>query len=431
MIERYTRKEMGQLWTEEAKFSRWLEVEIAVVEGWESIGEIPKGTAERIKQNAKFSIKRIEEIERVTRHDVVAFLENVKESLGDEGDFLHFGITSSDTIDTAMALALKRSAEIIIEDIKMVMDTLKKRAFEFKDTLMIGRSHGIHGEPISFGFVLALWYAEMKRNLKRMEDAKEAISYGKISGSMGTFANVPLEVEEYACKKLGLKPAPISSQIIQRDRYAQYMTTLAIVASTIEKIATQIRHYQRTEVREAEEFFHKGQKGSSSMPHKRNPVLSENLCGLARLVRSNSIAALENVALWHERDISHSSNERIILPDSNIAMDFMLYRLNNVIENLTVYEENMIKNLNLTRGVIYSQRLMLRLVEKGADKIEAYEAVQRNAMDSWENEKNFKELVLSDGFIKKYLTKEETEECFNPNYYIRRMDNIFSRVFDE
>ena len=296
---------------------------------------------------------------------------------------------------------------------------------------MIGRSHGIHGEPISFGFVLALWYAEMKRNLKRMEEAKEVVSYGKISGSMGTFANVPIEVEEYACKKLGLKPAPISSQIIQRDRYAQYMTTLAIIASTIEKIATQIRHYQRTEVREAEEFFHKGQKGSSSMPHKRNPVLSENLCGLARLVRSNSIAALENVALWHERDISHSSNERIILPDSNIAIDFMLYRLNNILKNLVIYKDNMLRNLNLTRGVIYSQRVMLKLVEKGADKIEAYEAVQRNAMKSWEEGLQFKDLLERDEFVKKYLTSDELEGLFDPTYYIRRMDDIFNRVFDD
>jgi len=431
MIKRYTREEMGNLWTEEAKFSRWLEVEIAVCEGWESIGAIPKGTAEKIRKNAKFDIRRIEEIEKITRHDVVAFLENVKESLGEEGDYLHFGITSSDTIDTAMALALKRSAEIIIDDIKEVLKTLKERAFEFKDTLMIGRSHGIHGEPISFGFVLALWYAEMKRNLKRMEEAKEVISYGKISGSMGTFANVPIEVEEYTCKKLGLKPAPISSQIIQRDRYAQYMTTLAIIASTIEKIATQIRHYQRTEVREVEEFFHKGQKGSSSMPHKRNPVLSENLCGLTRLVRSNAIAALENVALWHERDISHSSNERIVLPDSNIAIDFMLYRLNNILKNLVVYKKNMLKNLNLTRGVIYSQRVMLKLVEKGADKIEAYETVQRNAMRSWEGELEFKDLLEKDNFIKKYLTSNELDSLFDPTYYIRRMDDIFDRVFDD
>ncbi len=431
MIKRYTREQMGQLWSEEAKFSRWLEVEVAVCEGWEFIGVIPKGTAEKIRKKGHFNIERINEIEKITRHDVVAFLENVKEDLGDEGDYLHFGITSSDTIDTAMALALKRSAEIIIGDLKELLITLKERAFEFKDTLMIGRSHGVHGEPITFGFVLALWYSEMKRNLKRMEDAKETVSYGKISGSMGTFANVPIEVEEYACKKLGLKPAPISNQVIQRDRYAHYLSALAIIAATVEKIATQIRHYQRTEVREAEEYFHKGQKGSSSMPHKRNPVLSENLCGLARLVRSNLVAALENVALWHERDISHSSNERIILPDSNIAVDFMLFRLNNILKNLVVYKDNMLKNLNLTKGVIFSQRVMLKLVEKGADKLKAYEVVQRNAMDSWEKGLEFKELLLSDDYVKKYLSKEEINELFDPSYYVRRIDDVFRRVFDD
>ncbi len=430
MIERYTRDEMGSIWSEEAKFKRWLEVEIAVCEGWESIGKIPEGTAEKIRKKARFSINRIREIEKITRHDVVAFLENVRESLGEEGDYLHFGITSSDTIDTAMALALKSSAEILIEDLKGILETLKSRAYEFKDTLMIGRSHGVHGEPISFGFVLALWYAEMKRNLRRLEEAKEIISYGKISGSMGTFANVPMEVEEFACKKLGLKPAPISSQIIQRDRYAHYLAVLAIIAATVEKIATQIRHYQRTEVREAEEYFYKGQKGSSSMPHKRNPVLSENLCGLARLVRANSMVALENVALWHERDISHSSNERVILPDSNIALDFMLHRLNNILKNLVVYKNNMLKNLNLTRGLIYSQRVMLKLVEKGADKRQAYESVQKNAMQSWERELDFKELLKKDPFIMKFLTLDELDELFNPKFYIRRVDDIFNRVFD-
>ncbi len=430
MIDRYTRDEMGSIWTEEAKFKRWLEVEIAVCEGWESIGKIPKGTAEKIGKKAKFDVKRIGEIEKTTRHDVVAFLENVRESLGEEGDYLHFGITSSDTIDTAMALALKSSSEILIRDLSETLETLKRRAYEFKETLMIGRSHGIHGEPISFGFVLALWYAEMKRNLKRLQEAKEAISYGKISGSMGTFANVPLEVEEFACRRLGLKPAPISSQIIQRDRYAHYLTTLAIIAATVEKIATQIRHYQRTEVREAEEFFHKGQKGSSSMPHKRNPVLSENLCGLARLIRANSLVALENVALWHERDISHSSNERVILPDSNIALDFMLYRLNNVLKHLVVYKDNMLRNINLTRGLIYSQRVMLRLVEKGAEKLKAYECVQRNAMKSWEKELDFKELLKRDPCITEFLTLDELDELFDPKYYIRRIDDIFNRVFD-
>ncbi len=430
MIDRYTRDEMGSIWTEEAKFKRWLEVEIAVCEGWESIGKIPKGTAEKIRKKAKFDVKRIGEIEKTTRHDVVAFLENVRESLGEEGDYLHFGITSSDTIDTAMALALKSSSEILIKDLSETLETLKRRAYEFKETLMIGRSHGVHGEPISFGFILALWYAEMKRNLKRLEEAKEAISYGKISGSMGTFANVPLEVEVFACRRLGLKPAPISSQIIQRDRYAHYLTTLAIIAATVEKIATQIRHYQRTEVREAEEFFHKGQKGSSSMPHKRNPVLSENLCGLARLIRANSLVALENVALWHERDISHSSNERVILPDSNIALDFMLYRLNNVLKHLVVYKDNMLRNINLTRGLIYSQRVMLRLVEKGVEKLKAYECVQRNAMESWEKELDFKELLKRDPCITEFLTLDELDELFDPKYYIRRIDDIFNRVFD-
>ena len=430
MIERYTRQKMGAIWTKESKFKRWLDVEIAVVKAWEAVGKIPSGTAEKVEQRAAFEIDRIEEIEKTTRHDVVAFLENVKEHLEDEGGYLHFGITSSDTIDTAMAITLRDSADIIIDDIKEILSTIKKRAFEFKDTLMIGRSHGIHGEPISFGFVFALWYEEMRRNLKRMEDAKEVVSYGKISGSMGTFANVEPEVEETACKLLGLKNAKISNQIIQRDRYAQYMATLAVIASSIEKISTQIRHYQRTEVREAEEFFHKGQKGSSSMPHKRNPVLSENLCGLARLVRGNAMVAFENVALWHERDISHSSNERIILPDSNIAIDFMLFRLNGVLKNLTVYKENMLKNLNMTRGVIYSQRLMLALVAKGADKIEAYERVQKYAMDSWENKKDFKSLILNDKFVSEFLTKKEIEECFDPKYYIRKMDVIFNRVFD-
>ncbi len=430
MIERYTRQKMGAIWTKESKFKRWLDVEIAVVKAWEAVGKIPSGTAEKVEQRAAFEIDRIEEIEKTTRHDVVAFLENVKEHLEDEGDYLHFGITSSDTIDTAMAITLRDSADIIIDDIKEILSTIKKRAFEFKDTLMIGRSHGIHGEPISFGFVFALWYEEMKRNLKRMEDAKEVVSYGKISGSMGTFANVEPRVEETACKLLGLKNAKISNQIIQRDRYAQYMATLAVIASSIEKISTQIRHYQRTEVREAEEFFHKGQKGSSSMPHKRNPVLSENLCGLARLVRGNAMVAFENVALWHERDISHSSNERIILPDSNIAIDFMLFRLNEVLKNLTVYKENMLQNLNMTRGVIYSQRLMLALVAKGADKIEAYERVQKYAMDSWENKKDFKSLILNDKFVSEFLTKKEIEECFDPKYYIRKMDVIFNRVFD-
>lgn len=432
MIERYTRKIMGDVWTQENKYQKWLEVELAIMQAHEEIGTIPAGITESVRKKARFDVKRIEEIELVTRHDIVAFNENVREYLTPfEGSFLHYGVTSSDIVDTANALLLKQSSEIIIQDIKQLLETLKKRAFEFKDTPMIGRSHGIHAEPITFGFVIALWYEEMKRNLERMQQAKEIISYGKISGSMGTFANVDIKVEERACEILGLKPAPISNQIIQRDRYAQYMTTLAIIAATIEKIALQIRHYQRTEVQEAEEFFHGGQKGSSSMPHKRNPVLSENLDGLARLVRSNALCALENVALWHERDISHSSNERIILPDSNIAIDFMLNRLNDILAKLVVYKDKMLENLNLTRGVIYSQRVMLKLIEKGLDKETAYKITQNKAFESWNSKVDYKTILSKDETVTKYLSPEELNECFEHTYFIRNIDKIFKRVFDK
>jgi len=432
MIDRYSRKEMAQIFSQENKFQKWLDVELAIMQAQEEIGIIPKGITEQVRKKARFDINRIEEIEKITRHDVVAFTENIREYLTfEEGSFLHYGVTSSDIVDTANALILKQSSQIIIDDIKQLLETLRKRAFEFKDTPMIGRSHGIHAEPITFGFVIALWYEEMKRNLDRMQQAKEIISYGKISGSMGTFANIDMRVEERACKILGLKPAPISNQIIQRDRYAQYMTTLAIIASTIEKIALQIRHYQRTEVQEAEEFFHGGQKGSSSMPHKRNPVLSENLDGLARLVRSNALCALENVALWHERDISHSSNERIILPDSSILVDFMLHRLNDILENLVVYKENMLKNLHLTRGVIYSQRVMLKLVEKGLDKETAYKLTQSKAFESWNNKLDYKTLLSNDETVRKYMSKEDLDECFDYNHFIRNIDSIFKRVFDK
>lgn len=432
MINRYTRLIMGKIWTQETKYQKWLEVELAIMQAHEEFGDIPKGITESVRKKANFDIKRIEEIEEITRHDIVAFNENVREYLDmHEGSFLHFGVTSSDIVDTANALLLKESSEIIIDDINLLLDTLKRRAYEFKDIPMIGRSHGIHAEPITFGFVIALWYEEMKRNLDRMLQAKEAISYGKISGSMGTFANIDIKVEERACELLGLKPAPISNQIIQRDRYAQYMTTLSIIASSIEKIALQIRHYQRTEVQEAEEFFHGGQKGSSSMPHKRNPVLSENLTGLARLLRSNALCALENVALWHERDISHSSNERIILPDSNIALDFMLYRINEMLAKLVVYPDRMFENLNFTRGVIYSQRVMLRLIEKGLDKDNSYKITQSKAFESWNNKLDYKSLLLQDETVSKYLNRQEIDECFNYKYFIRNIDRIFNRVFDK
>lgn len=432
MIKRYTREGMGKVWTQENKYQKWLDVELAITQAHEEMGTIPSGITESVRKKAKFDVKRIEEIEEVTRHDIVAFNENVREYLSPtEGSFLHYGVTSSDIVDTANALLLKESSDIIINDIKQLLETLKKRAFEFKDTPMIGRSHGIHAEPITFGFVIALWYAEMDRNLERMQQAKEMVSYGKISGSMGTFANVGLKVEERACEILGLKFAPVSNQIIQRDRYAQYMTTLAIIAATIEKIALQIRHYQRTEVREAEEFFHGGQKGSSSMPHKRNPVLSENLDGLARLVRSNALCALENVALWHERDISHSSNERIILPDSSIAIDFMLDRIDNVLANLVVYKDKMFENLNLTKGVIYSQRVMLKLIEKGLDKEIAYKITQQKAFESWNNKLDYKSILSQDETVKKYLSNSELDECFDYSYFIRNIDKIFNRVFDK
>ncbi|WP_457562046.1 adenylosuccinate lyase, partial [Caminibacter pacificus] len=348
MVERYAREEMKNLWTQEAKFNAWLEVEKAAVKAWNKLGLIPDEDAEKIIKNAKFDIKRIDEIARETKHDVIAFLTSVAESLGEESRWVHYGMTSSDTIDTAVALQMRDSLKIIIDDVKMVMESIKKRAMEHKYTLMVGRSHGIHGEPITFGLVLSIWYDEMKRHLKNLEETLEVISVGKVSGAMGNFAHAPIELEELTCEFLGLKPAPISNQVIQRDRYARLASALGLLASTVEKIAVNIRHFQRTEVYEAEEYFSKGQKGSSAMPHKRNPVLSENITGLARVIRAYVNPAMENVALWHERDISHSSVERFWLPDAFITTDFMLHRLNNIISNLVVYPENMMKNLNLT-----------------------------------------------------------------------------------
>ncbi len=429
MIPRYSTEEMNEIWNEKNKLQIWLEVEIRIVEGWEQLGEIPKGTADAIRTKAKFNIDRMKQIEKVTRHDVVAFVENVREYLGDKGKYLHLGVTSSDIIDTAMAIMLKKSAEIIIKDICNLMGVLKEKAYKYKYTKMIGRSHGIHGEPVTFGLVLSLWYEEMKRNFNRMLFAKDDISYGKISGSMGTFANVPPQIEEYVCKSLLLNPAPVSNQIIQRDRYAHYLSVLAIIASSIEKIALEIRHLQRTEVKEIEEFFYSGQKGSSSMPHKRNPVLSENLCGLSRLVKSYVLVSLDNIALWHERDISHSSNERIILPDANILVDFMLKRITNILSNLIVYEDNMKKNIYFTKGLIFSQRVMIELVKKGINKETAYEIVQDCAMKAYKQDIDFETLLMKDERLEKILTKEEIKRCFDISYYTRYVDIIFRRVF--
>ncbi len=430
MLERYSRPEMKEIWTENNKYKTWLEVEILAAEAWAKLGVIPKEAAEEIRQKASFDEKRILEIEEETRHDVIAFLTNVAEYVGPAARYLHWGLTSSDMLDTAQAVRMCESMNIIIEDVRQVVKTLRKRAFEHKDTVMIGRSHGIHAEPITFGLKLAIWYDEMKRNLRRLEAAKDTIATGKISGAVGTFANVDPRVEEYVCKKLGLRPAPVSNQIVQRDRYAEVFMALAIVSSTVEKIATEIRHLQRTEVLEVEEFFRKGQKGSSAMPHKRNPILSENLCGLARTVRSYCIPALENVPLWHERDISHSSVERFICPDAFITADFMLARLNGLLAKLVVYPENMKKNLNLLKGLIFSQQVLLALTQRGVSREESYRLVQRCAMEVWSGKGTFKEMLLADPDLPRYLSREEIEKIFDVSYHLKHVDTIFKRVFD-
>jgi adenylosuccinate lyase len=442
MVERYAREEMKNLWDVESKFRAWLDVEIAATKAWSELGLVPKEDAEKIAKNAKFDVARIDEIEAETKHDVIAFLTSVSESLGEESRWLHYGLTSSDCIDTANALLLKKSLEIIIEDTKRLMDALKKRAQEHKNTLMVGRSHGIHGEPITFGLVVAIWYEDIKMSLENLEKAKEIVSVGQFSGAMGNFVHSPLELEEIACKKLGLKPSPISNQIIQRDRYAYLMNAIALLASSCEKIAVAIRHFQRTEVYECEEFFSKGQKGSSAMPHKRNPVLTENVTGLCRILRSYALPALENVALWHERDISHSSAERFMLPDGFITCDFMLNRLSGVIEKLVVYPENMKKNLNLTGGLVFSQRVLLELPKAGLSREDAYKIVQRNAMKVWEdlqqgksalnesNESLFLQNLLEDKELGEKLSAEAIRECFNYDYYTKNVDKILDRVFD-
>nr|HID58584.1 adenylosuccinate lyase [Desulfobacterales bacterium] len=431
MIERYTRKEMGDIWTEDNKYRKWLLIEILVCEALAEMGEIPRDALQEITKKARFSIDRIHAIESETKHDVIAFLTNLAENVGPESRFIHLGLTSSDILDTSMALLLKEAADIILKDCDRFLDVLKEKALAYKDTVMIGRSHGVHAEPITFGLKLAIWYDEMRRNRYRMEEARERISVGKISGAVGTFANVSPEVEAYVCKKAGLKPAPISSQIIQRDIYAEYFSTLAIIASSVEKIAVEIRHLQRTEVLEVEEYFSSGQKGSSAMPHKRNPIGSENLSGLARVVRANASAALNNVALWHERDISHSSVERIIAPDSTILIDYMLNRITDLIQNIIVYPERMKQNLGLTKGLIFSQQVLLALIKAGVGREDAYRTVQKYAMRVWEEREDFKELILSDPQIVKCLGRENIENIFDVKYHLKHVDTIFNRVFGE
>jgi len=431
MIERYTRKEMGDIWSIENKFRKWLEVEIAVCEAWAELGKIPKDALEEIKEKADFDLKRIDEIEATVKHDVIAFLTAVAEKVGPSSRYIHMGLTSSDVVDTAMALQIKQAGELILKDLNEFKELLREKAFQHKNTICMGRSHGVHAEPTSFGLRFALWYEETKRNIERLKQATKRISIGKISGAVGTFSNIPPEIEEIALKKLGLKPEPVATQVVQRDRHAEFLSILALIAGMVEKIAVEIRHLQRTEVLEAEEPFTKGQKGSSAMPHKRNPVGCENLSGLSRLVRSNAFASFENIALWHDRDISHSSVERIIIPDNCILVDYMLNRLYGIIKDLVVYPERMLKNMELSYGLYNSQRVLLALVEKGLTREEAYKITQSNAMRSWQEGVPFMNLLLKDEEVRKYLTEDEIKSIFDLNYYTRNLDYIYERVFRE
>ena len=430
MIERYTRPYMRALWSEQKKYETWLLVEVLACEAQAEMGLIPKEAVDLIRDKARVDEQTIRRHEEITRHDVIAFLQNVEESVGEPSRYVHLGLTSSDILDTAMAILLAEASDIIIKDIQDLAAVLKERASEHKETIMIGRSHGIHAEPITFGLKLALWYAEMERNLVRMKQARNTIAVGKISGAVGTFANIPPEVEAYVCKKAGLRPASVSNQIVQRDRYAEFMSTLAIIAASLEKFAVEIRHLQRTEVREAEEFFSAGQKGSSAMPHKKNPITSEQISGLARLIRTNALASYENIALWHERDISHSSVERVIIPDSTTLIDHMLVRMTGLIKNLVVYPGRMLENLQSNRGLIFSQCVLLELARKGWLRKHAYEVVQRNAMRVWQGEGDLLSLLLEDSELGAALTSEEIKACFDLSYHTKHIDEIFQRVFD-
>ena len=431
MIDRYTLPEMGALWSEETKFQKWLDVEIAVCEVHAEMGTIPREALEQIKSKAKFSVDRIHEIEKTTDHDVIAFTTNLAESIGEAARFVHYGLTSSDVVDTANALLLRDACDILLQKIDVLLPVLKRRAHEFKNTPQVGRTHGIHAEPTSFGLTWALWYDEMRRNRERLVKARGAVAVGKISGAVGAFAHLDPQVEEGVCEKLGLKPAPVSTQIVQRDSYAEYLCTLAILASSLEKFALQVRHWQRTEIREAQEKFKPGQKGSSAMPHKRNPILSERICGMARLVRANSIVGLENIALWHERDISHSSAERVVLPDSSIATDYMLDKMASLIDGLIVYPDRMLENLQATRGLIFSGQLLLALTNAGVARETAYELVQRNAMKAWDEDGDFETSVLADKEIRAHLSEEKIARVFSLDTYLRNVDRVFARVFGE
>ena len=427
MIERYTNPEMGRIWTLQHEFEVMLEVEITACEAMAELGQIPVEAAKNIREKAQFNLERVKEIEKVTNHDIIAFLTNVAEYVGEDSKYIHKGLTSSDVKDTALGIMMKKSAELILEDLKNLRDVLKRQAKKYKHTVCIGRTHGIHAEPMTLGLKFALWYDEVCRDIERVEHAKKIVAVGKLSGAVGTYSNIDPRIEEITCKKLGIEPVKLATQVIQRDRHAEYMTTLAIVASTFEKIATELRNLQRTDIREVEEYFQPGQKGSSAMPHKRNPITGERISGMARLVRGNAIAAMEDITLWHERDISHSSVERVILPDSTINVDYCCRKLTNLLDKLLVYPEAMMENLNKTGGLIFSQRIMLAVVSKGVLREDAYKWVQRNAMARWLKGEDFRTNVEKDPDITKYLTKEEIDYCFDYQWFLRNVDMFMAR----
>ncbi|MDF0479460.1 adenylosuccinate lyase [Vagococcus sp. PNs007] len=428
MIDRYTRPEMGKIWTDENRYDAWLEVEILASEAWAEMGEIPKEDVEKIRQNASFSVPRILEIEQETRHDVVAFTRTVSESLGNESKWIHYGLTSTDVVDTAYGYLLKQANDILRADLQRFTDIIGEKAKEHKYTVMMGRTHGVHAEPTTLGLKLALWYSEMTRNIERFEHAAKGVEAGKISGAVGTFANTPPTVEAYVCDKLGLRAQDISTQVLPRDLHAEYVSAMALIATSIEKFATEIRGLQKSETREVEEFFAKGQKGSSAMPHKRNPIGSENMTGLARVIRGHVITAMDNMVLWHERDISHSSAERIIIPDTTILLNYMLNRFGNLVKNLTVFPENMKRNMDATYGLIYSQRVLLKLIDKGMTREEAYDLVQPKTAYAWDNQTQFRPLLEADEKITSVLESSELDEAFDYNWHMKHVDTLFDRV---
>lgn len=428
MIERYSRDEMSSIWTDQNRYEAWLEVEILACEAWSELGYIPKEDVKKICENAKVNVERAKEIEQETRHDVVAFTRQVSETLGDERKWVHYGLTSTDVVDTALSYVIKQANEILEKDLERFIDVLAAKAKKYQYTLMMGRTHGVHAEPTTFGVKMALWYTEMKRNLKRFKEVRKEIEVGKMSGAVGTFANIPPEIEAYVCEHLGIDTAAISTQTLQRDRHAYYIATLALIATSMEKFAVEIRNLQKTETREVEEAFAKGQKGSSAMPHKRNPIGSENITGISRVIRGYITTAYENIPLWHERDISHSSAERIMLPDVTIALDYALNRFTNIVDRLTVYEDNMRNNIDKTYGLIFSQRVLLALINKGMVREEAYDKVQPKAMESWETKTPFRELIEQDSSITDVLSSEELDDCFDPKHHLNQVDTIFARA---